>query len=80
MHTSVEDIDPLLKEDVSGFQTATFEAMLKEILWRASKRSSESYTDELGKTLLKAGLDAVEILGENARKSIIKSLNDLCVY
>jgi hypothetical protein len=73
MHPSVEDIDLLIKEDVSDFQTATFEAMLKEILWHASKMSSEFYTDELGKTLFKAGLGAVE---KFARKSIMKDLND----
>lgn len=40
------DIDPLLEEDLSDFQTTTFGRMLKELLWRAftRSRSSQIYT------------------------------------
>ena len=77
MYISVEDVDPLLKEDLSDFQTAGFENMLKELLWRASKSSSAPYTDMLGNLLLAAALEAVQhSCKDNMRKSITKNLDD----
>ena len=74
MLISVDDVDPLLKEDISDFQTTPYKNLLKELLWRASTRRSEPYSDDIGNDLLAAALHAVQHSQGSDRRSIMVHL------